>query len=186
MHRLAASCWPGASPVLAVLALSHWMREPCPPRTNQHLPTKMRPAGFRLLAERVAQTEALAVEAALARASTDAQKVEALMNALDRLQEARDNTALHVTAGAAGGEVLTADSALLDAHLDMLDRLARKYGVEDCWREALQQQHDARLASKAGVWGSGIDGAPLERLTCANIRVHPQHVCTGPASFVCG
>lgn len=42
-----------------------------------------------------------------------------------------------------------------------------------------------RLAGLERQWGSGIDGAPLERVKCANIGVASHSVCSKPAGLVC-
>lgn len=60
--------------------------------------------------------------------------------------------------------------------------LPHRFGVTEAFHKALEEQHFANLAQR---WGSGIDGAPLARLTCANVDVHARRTCTGAAAFVC-
>ncbi len=130
----------------------------------------------------------LEVEIALLHCATDEEKVAVFLEAMDRVEAARGNPLLHVAAGIAGGGAMAADTALMQASAEMLLSLARKHGVEDAWHAALMQHRGpgSELDGAAGDWGSGVGGAPLETLTCANIDVRRKHVCTGPASFVCG
>lgn len=60
--------------------------------------------------------------------------------------------------------------------------LACTHGIEDAFHSALEERHGRQME---GVWGSGLEGAPLEALSCGNIDAASQRVCTGEAKYVC-
>jgi len=115
----------------------------------------------------------------LPRARTKGQKLQALLRASDGMQAVRCKLVQHVAPGISGGEALAADHAVMQRAAALLNQLAHQHGLLDELQQALH------AAAGEGAWGSGLDGAPLEKLTCANIDVASHSVCRGPARLAC-
>ena len=123
-------------------------------------------------------------ERELRRASDTVSKVTALLAALGQIQEAQQGTVHYVSPTGAGpaAAALAADHLAMQWATAQIFQLAMENGVEDEFKETMEARHMQKLAQR---WGSGIDGAPLAALSCANIDVATQHVCSSEAKHTC-
>ena len=120
-------------------------------------------------------------EEMLDEARTKEDKVAALLNASAYLSELRGRPVLQLESGRGHGGAAADDEAAMRWASDQLLRLARQHGVA-------QEVHDAMLARRHGgglTWGSGLEGAPLAALACANVDVAAGRACAGEPRHVC-
>lgn len=85
--------------------------------------------------------------------------------------------------GTGSGRELVARHQQMQRATGTLLALAARHGVLTDLQQALTDQKQAGLEKK---WGSGLEGAPPQQLTCANVGPASNHICTGPANYVCG
>jgi hypothetical protein len=122
-------------------------------------------------------------ERALRHVSASVEKVDVLLEAMERVSELRGGPTFEVQAGGGGAaSALAADHALVTHATSALFALARKHGLLKQLEEAVMARHRSKLDGK---WGSGRGGAPLEGMSCANIHVARNSACTGRARLVC-
>ena len=179
----------------AVLRSCRQQAAALPPRRGLHQPrlarrhrsqsrTIVAVGGFGSLFERLRgnapeQQTLRLVEARLASAPTQEAKVEALLSACDALDALSERGLLQLEGGRGSGGMVADREAAMRRRSDQLSSLARQHGVEQEFAEALQARYPAF------TWGSGLEGAPLAALTCANVDAAAGRACAGAARHVC-
>lgn len=119
-------------------------------------------------------------EEQVAIAATKEAKVEALMSAIGSLNALRQPV-LQLESGKGDGGVADAE-AFASTATDQLFSLARQHGVEQELNDAVALQAQLRGAFS---WGSGLEGAPLAALTCANVDASTMRCCSNAARLAC-
>lgn len=138
-----------------------------------------RPGVVLQLAARAAIGEAEERLDELGAAATSEAKVAALLEVGDSFDQMRGRPYLQLQSGPGSGGAVAAEEAAMRWFSDALTSLARRHGVY----EQFSQEIIARRG-ETGL-GSGLEGAPLDALTCANVDAGARRWCSRPATLAC-